>query len=149
MRLLLLIISFISIVNANAQTVVNFTTPGFQTWVCPSNVSQITVQCWGGGGGGGSSSNNFVNGGCGGGGGAFSQMTNVTVIPGNVYYLFIGTGGQGAPSNSNLSAANGSDSWFNDTNTIPNSNSGVLAKGGQKGLNNYTLLYPIFRRLRQ
>jgi hypothetical protein len=42
---------------------------GMQTWVCPANVSQITVQCWGGGGGGGNSNNNVSFGGSGGGGG--------------------------------------------------------------------------------
>jgi hyaluronate lyase len=70
-----------------SPVVINFTAPGLQTWVCPANVTQITVQCWGGGGGGGNSANNFVNGGSGGGGGVYAKTNTIFVMPGTTYYL--------------------------------------------------------------
>lgn len=117
-----------------SQTVVNFTSPGAQTWVCPPNVSQITVQCWGGGGGGGNSQQGSTNGGGGGGGGAFSQVT-IQTTANQTYYLNVGTGGSGAPAFSFGAAQNGNDSWFNIQNSIPVALPFVLAKGGLKGLN--------------
>ena len=141
MKHLLFLLSFFAILTLKGQTIVAFTTPGPQTWVCPPNVSQITVQCWGGGGGGGNSNNNFLNGGCGGGGGAFSQKSFI-VTPGVTYFFNVGSGGMGAPSNSVSSALNGGDSWFNTINAVPTSNNAVLAKGGSKGLNNYNSTYP-------
>lgn len=117
------------------QIVETFSTPGSFTWTCPANVSQITVECWGGGGGGGNSGNSTVNGGHGGGGGAYSKST-VSVIPGNIYYLYVGNGGIGGPANSTASAQNGEDSWFNDVNGVPVTNGWVLANGGKKGINN-------------
>jgi len=135
MKQLLFLIIFFSLVIVNAQTVVDFTTPGTQIWVCPANVSQITVQCWGGGGGGGNSASNTINGGSGGGGGAYSNKI-LTVTPGTTYYLNVGQGGSGAPGNSTAQASNGGDSWLNTTNSNPINNSFPLAKGGLKGLNN-------------
>jgi hypothetical protein len=118
-----------------SQTVVNYPNPGAQTWVCPANVDQVIVECWGGGGGGGNSANNAINGGCGGGGGAYAKKT-FSVVAGNSYYLTIGAGGAGAPAFSTTLALSGQDSWFNLVNQIPTNSSAVLAKGGVRGLNN-------------
>lgn len=126
------LLSFVGI----SQVTVDFTSPGSQTWVCPANVNQITVQCWGGGGGGGNSNNNFVNGGSGGGGGAFAKKNNINVIPGNTYYLNIGSGGAGAPGSSVSVAQAGGDSWFNQTNSVPINNNFCKARGGTSGINN-------------
>ncbi len=134
-RIIYLVFFSIIIFNFDAQVVIDFTTPGIQTWVCPPNVSQITVQCWGGGGGGGNSPWNSNNGGSGGGGGAFASKT-INVSQGNTYFLNIGAGGAGAPSYSNIQAANGGDSWFNILNTSPINNSYPKAGGGLRGLNN-------------
>ena len=134
--LMVLIISiFYSINFVNSQTNQTYQFTGSYTWVCPANVTSVTVQCWGGGGGGGNSNNNFVNGGQGGGGGAYSESV-LNVTPGFIYYLSIGSGGSGAPMSSMSLAANGSDSWFNSINTVPTNIGGVLAKGGLKGNNN-------------
>ena len=135
MRFLYLVLFFIIFLKFNAQVVVDFTTPGTQTWVCPPNVSQITIQCWGGGGGGGNSAFNSINGGSGGGGGAFANKL-LSVIPGTIYFINVGQGGAGAPGNSTAQASNGGDSWLNITNINPSNNSFPLAKGGLKGLNN-------------
>ena len=95
-----------------AQTTETFQTAGSYTWVCPANVTSVTVQCWGGGGGGGNSNNSTANGGHGGGGGAFSQST-LSVTPGQTYYLSVGSSGSGAPVSSWIEAGDGGDSWFN------------------------------------
>ena len=117
------------------QVVQDFNTAGATTWICPANVSQITVQCWGGGGGGGNSNYSQASGGGGGGGGAFSSSL-LNVIPGNIYYLSIGNGGQFAGAYSYMTASNGQSSWFSINNSIPqNSQQGVLAMGGSAGPN--------------
>lgn len=118
------------------QVVQDFNTAGATTWICPANVTQITVLCWGGGGGGGNSNNNFVNGGSGGGGGAFAKKNSINVIPGNTYYLNIGNGGAGAPGSSISVAQAGGDSWFNQTNSVPINNNFCKARGGTGGINN-------------
>lgn len=135
---IILFIGFFLLVNSlHSQITQTYTTAGSFTWVCPPNVTSVQVQCWGAGGGGGNSGNNTINGGHGGGGGSFSQST-LNVTPGMTYYLKVGIGGNGGPAYSNASAADGEDSWFNPTNTIPTNNNGVLAKGGKKGPNNTT-----------
>jgi len=119
----------------NGQIIETYNTTGTITWTCPANVTQVIVECWGGGGGGGNSANNTINGGAGGGGGAYAKKT-FTVVAGNVYYLSVGAGGAGAPASSSTPAFSGGDSWFNNVNSVPNSNAAVLAKGGGRGLNN-------------
>lgn len=117
------------------QITETFNSPGTNTWLCPANVTEVVVECWGGGGGGGNSANNTINGGSGGGGGAYAKKT-FTVIEGNIYYLTVGAGGAGAPAFSTTLALSGQDSWFNSVNQIPANSSAALAKGGVRGLNN-------------
>jgi hypothetical protein len=119
-----------------SPVVINFTSPGLQTWVCPANVTQIMVQCWGGGGGGGNSANNFVNGGSGGGGGVYAKTNTIFVTPGTTYYLNVGVGGNGAPGSSQSNAFPGGDSWFNSINSAPTNNFYCKARGGGAGFNN-------------
>src|SRR5690242_1171671 len=86
-----------------------FNTPGANTWMAPSNVTSVIVECWGGGGaGGGVTSKNGVAGG-GGGAGAYTKTT-MAVSPGTTYNLNVGNGGTGS-SGSNGGA--GGSSWFN------------------------------------
>src|SRR5215471_17760819 len=73
----------------------SFTTPGAQTWTCPSGVSSVTVECWGPGGNGADGihlDDGIVAGdttGGGGGGGAYALKT-LAVTPGHTYNLVVG-----------------------------------------------------------
>jgi hypothetical protein len=71
-----------------------FTTPGTYTWVCPSDVTSISVLCIGGGGGG-SAGTNLIGVGGGGGGGALAYRNAVAVIPNQSYNIVVGAGGTG------------------------------------------------------
>jgi hypothetical protein len=113
----------------NAQTTVTFATVGSNTWVCPTGVTSVTVQCWGAGGGGGSNSTSQTK--CGGGGGGAYSGSTISVTHGTTYYINVGAGAV---------AANGGDSWFNASTISPYTsvNSaptgitlGVLAVGGK------------------
>lgn len=63
-------------------------------------------------------------GGGGGGGGGYSRLNALSVTPGTIYTVTVGTGGGGGAANTNGSAGN--DSWFSTSGTI-------LAKGGGLG----------------
>ncbi|MBF8457225.1 hypothetical protein IV494_08515 [Kaistella sp. G5-32] len=105
--------------NVFAQTTITFTTPGAGTWTAPIGVTSVTVEVWGAGGGGqGVKSPGQSATGGGGSGGGFVKST-ITVVPGTIYNLFIGSGGDGSESTFN----NGSSSWFIN-------NSSILAIGG-------------------
>ena len=94
--------------NAPVRT---FTSNG--SWLCPADVTRVTVNCWGGGGGGGSKG--------GGGGGAFARKGIMTVTPGTSYAITVGTGGTGSPDGV---GQDGGDSSFSTL---------VKAKGGKGG----------------
>jgi hypothetical protein len=91
------------------------------TWICPPNVTQITVECWGGAGGSGGNDvpyklgytllyncntgtqnfygvglddQNFAALGGKGGDGGYTKST-ISVVPGQTYNITIGQGGQG------------------------------------------------------
>ena len=94
------------------------------TWTCPISVSQITIELWGGGGGGGAASNatlscnvyaygDYINGtpGKDGGAGGYLKQT-INVIPGNLYSIVIGAGGQKGLANSG-NGGNGGNTSFN------------------------------------
>ena len=118
---LLAISCLVTINNVYSQITQTFGV-GSHTWVCPANVYQVRVQCWGGGQAGSSSR-------AGGAGGAYASGS-INVIPGNTYYLNCGNGGL---SNN---GAIGGDSWFCSTNSVPTSTqNGVLAKGGIGSIN--------------
>jgi hypothetical protein len=121
------------------------------TWVCPVNVTQITVQLWGGGGGGGGGSATANPGGTGyvgcnqsgcfrgryggsGGKGGYNRAV-LSVIPGNSYQIIIGIGGSGGNSiaagctsgNSGSNGANGNQTSFNNILFAPGGNGGIGA----------------------
>ena len=85
------------------------------SWVCPSNVTDVQVECWGGGGAGGSgykpASGYGANGG-GGAGGAYAR-TDVPVLPGNSYTINVGAGG--VSSITDRAKVPGGDSWFGNS----------------------------------
>jgi len=101
------------------------------TWVCPTNITSVQVECWGGGGAGGSAirgpSGGVATGG-GGAGGAYANCNSYPVVPGATYYINVGTGG--VSSTGNGVAVAGGDSWFNSINAPSTL---VLAKGGAGG----------------
>ncbi len=101
-----------------AQTSELLTPASGSTWIAPAGVTQITVETWGGGGKGGTRTTNGNSGG--GGGGAYAKKI-ITVIPGNTYNLFVGSG--------STTTASGGDSWFIDNST-------VFAKGGNSVADN-------------
>lgn len=75
-----------------------FTTPGADTWTCPTGVTSVQIEAWGAGGGGGD--DGFVDGGGGGGGGGYGKWNSVTVVPSTVYDLYVGVGGAGGTGGS-------------------------------------------------
>lgn len=95
------------------------------TWVCPSGVVSIAIECYGAGGSGGINDNGGSNGSSGGGGGAYSKKNAFTVVPGQSYTYQVGQGGVAASGTNSVGHA-GDDTWFNSTGT-------VLAKGGSGG----------------
>ena len=113
---------------SNAQQVI--LTSG-SSWTVPSNVSSITVECWGGGGGGGgvaypNATSNCSAGG-GGGGGAYAKAI-LSVNPGSTYNYTIGAGGSGGGSGANNGSIGGTTTF--------NTNSVVAVGGGFGGKGN-------------
>ncbi len=122
MLALSLLFSLLS-VESWGQTVVSYTTPGSYSWVCPTGVTSVTVQCWGAGGSGGISG--FTKaGGAGGGGGAFASSV-INVTPGNSYSIVVGAGGI-SPTSTATTGNTGGQSYFNTPLT-------VMAIGGSGG----------------
>jgi hyaluronate lyase len=105
------------------------------TWTCPANVTAVQVEAWGAGGAGGSAQrvggSGTVQYGGGGAGGAYAKKLSYPVVPGNTYYINVGT----CASNNNTVPTNavaGGDSWFNSSNAPSGL---ILAKGGAGGTN--------------
>lgn len=97
-----------------------FTSSG--SWVCPSGVSSVTVECWGGGGAGGVASGTAS--GAGGGAGGQYAIKLVTVSAGTSYTVTVGAVAVAVTTGGVVT--NGNDSWFNTSGT-------VIAKGGAGG----------------
>jgi len=81
----------------NAQTIgqqFTFSTPTVTTWTAPSGVTKIKVKVWGAGGsaGAGYKMDNHHLGGAGGGGGGYAEST-LNILPGTIYSIKVGTGG--------------------------------------------------------
>ncbi|OOG78800.1 T9SS sorting signal type C domain-containing protein [Flavobacterium sp. A45] len=116
-----------------AQTTVNFTTPGSNTWTVPCGVTSLTVRAWGGGGAGGAATIN-PSGGSGGGGGGYSTYV-VMVTPSQIINYSIGSGGIGGSGNGGdggtttilALTANGGTGGFQDNGTA---GIGGTASGG-------------------
>jgi len=97
-----------------------FNTSG--TFRIPAGVTSIQVEAWGAGGAGGGATGNPAAGG-GGAGGGYVKNTSLSVIPGTLYTVTVGTGGAG---NNNTNGPAGGASWFGSTTTL-------LAVGGNGG----------------
>lgn len=110
---------------ALAPTVAFYRTHGVgTTWTCPANVTTATIECWAGGGAG-------APGGGGGGGAGYTQNT-VPVVPGTVYSMWVGAGGQpntGTTSQA-LATRNGQHTWFGPSGTKAIAAAWIGAYGG-------------------
>ncbi|HWZ95920.1 MAG TPA: hypothetical protein VNW30_12060 [Opitutaceae bacterium] len=124
---------------AQAQTVVPFSTPGNQTWTCPTGVASVQVESYGGGGGSGGVGAHFASTG-GGAGGSYVKVASVTVTPGTVYQLTVGAGGTagagGAVSGTN--GGTGGSSYFGNSVAGNPSGAVILAVGGPGSVGNNT-----------
>jgi hypothetical protein len=127
-----------------SQSISTYTSSG--TFVVPSNVNTITVECYGGGGGGGGTAVNPSRGG-GGSGGAYARSI-LSVNPGTSYTVTVGaggtagsnsggTGGTGAASSfsggSNNVSAPGGAGGVGGTSTVPSGIGGIAATTGAIG----------------
>ena len=101
-----------------------YTIPGSYSFVCPPDVTSVSVVCVGGGGQSGSSKGTDSTGG---GGGGLGYKNNITVVPGNSYLVVVGEGGR--YDDAHLSGMSGGDSYFISNTTV----AGLGGKGG----NNY------------
>jgi hypothetical protein len=93
-------------------------------WTCPSGVTQITVELWGAGGGNGGGS--FPQSG---GNGGYNRNT-FTVVPGNIYSITIGNGGNGNTSTPPYNGGTGGSSNFAGLLSAPGGNGGACCSGG-------------------
>lgn len=88
---------------------VTINTAATYLWLCPPDITQVAVECFGGGGAGGHGDG--THGGGGGGGGAFARGNTIPVTPGSLYTLVVG----GQASDSSFTGDSGNQ---------------VVAKGG-------------------
>ena len=98
-------------------------------WKCPAGVTIVSVIMIAGGGTGG------LNYGAGGGGGALAYGNNIPVIPGQIYYVGVGLGGQNVSSQTTAQYGFGGDSYFISP-AILNAGGGkpgIAGKGGTPG----------------
>ncbi len=101
-----------------------YTTPGTYSWTAPYNVTSVCVVAVGGGGSGSS-----TNGGArGGGGGGLGWKNNISVTPGQTYFVQVGSGATGNYSGGSEIFV-GVSSYFINTSTVM----GVGGNGGPYG----------------
>ncbi len=113
-----------------------YTTPGTYTWICPANVTSVSVVCIGGGGGG---DNGYGH--SSGGGASLGWKNDITVVPGNSYTLRVGQGGaSGSQDYSGRYGSDGESSYFLNTSTVMGGagangegNQGYVGDGGGNG----------------
>jgi hypothetical protein len=105
------------------------------TWICPTNLTQITVEVWGAGGGrGGNGISNCIDtsfygsGGSGGYGGYNKQ--SITVTPGTSYVITVGNPGINGQDNY---SSNSSCGISNGTAGEPSSFGGIVTANGGTG----------------
>jgi len=105
-----------------------YTTSG--SWLCPSGVTSITVECWGSGGNSGASGVLPLKyGGGGGGGGGYSKASGIATTPGNTYNFTIGTAGGATNTYWDAGAACLANFGVNGSN-------GTAGPGGVAGVGN-------------
>ena len=94
---------------------------GAYSWTVPTNVTSVCVVCIGAGGGGGTQ---YAN--SGGGGGGLAYKNNITVVPGAVWTVNVGVGGDFAA----LRQAGGNSSFVSPASvTVCQANGGTTSGG--------------------
>jgi hypothetical protein len=114
----------------DATTIVSFRNVGPTTWTAPANVTSVEYLVVGGGGGSGATHD---GGGSGGGGGGMVLTGTLSVVPGNIYSVIVGDGGDGGVSYSSVNPGPGG---IRETDGNPGDNSefsSILALGGGQG----------------
>ena len=106
-----------------------FTASG--SWTCPDGVTQVLIDGCGGGGGGSCGASGAANGN-GGGGSAAVMGQKITVVPGTVYPITIGTGGTGGTTTT-TSGGNGGTSSFGSLLSLPGGGGGTRTAIGSPG----------------
>ena len=86
-----------------------FTSSG--SFIVPSHVTGLIVDCWGGGGGGGAGSQGDGRSGAGGGGGAHIQKKLLTITAGTSVTITIGAGGNAGTGNGGSGSTGGITSF--------------------------------------
>lgn len=109
-------------------TAVTFATNGVYLWTCPTGITSGRIQCWGAGAGAGGGTT--TQGGESGGGGEYAEEPTYQLVPGAVYQIYVGAGGQGGETG-NLGYAGGLTSFGPALTTTPGIT--VLASGGIAG----------------
>lgn len=102
--------------------------PGSYSFTVPSKVTSIQYIVVGGGGGGGGGG--YQNGGGGGGGGAWN-ISVLTVTPGQVFAITVGSGGTGGAGGSNSTGSAGTG-WRGNAGNQSSFGS-IIASGGNGG----------------
>ncbi|MEY2363256.1 hypothetical protein R6U76_19710 [Lysinibacillus capsici] len=103
-----------------------FNTPGTYSWTCPEGVNVIRLTMFGGGGSGAAIGYQVIDYAWGGFGGAYVAGKPVKVVPGTVYTIIVGKGGDGVTGTTNslstVGKAGGATSAF-----------GIVCNGGSGG----------------
>lgn len=101
----------------------SYTTPGTYYWLCPQNVTSVSVVCVGGGGSGWIYSSYSK----GAGGGGLGWKNNIPVTPGQSYMVIVGAGGTKPTISSSTNCGNsaGGDSYFISTSTVKGGGGGA------------------------
>ena len=110
-------------------TTIVWATPGTYTWTCPTGITRVLVSGVGGGGGGAGGWNaSYHPDGSGGGSGAALIKYVMTVDPGHVYTIVVGSAGVGGGIFTN--GTDGGNSAFGSL-TLPHGYHGIVTNGAQ------------------
>ena len=115
--------------SGSSGTSQTFTTPGANSYVVPTGVTQLNVKAWGAGGGGGGVGPNGTPPAASGGGSGYSQGT-ISVTPGETLTINVGGGGGGASGDTAYAGGGGGGGG---SSAITRSSTPLIVAGGGGG----------------